>query len=307
MLNVLAITSPVFLLIGLGFAAVHAGLIEKTGMRPLGAFVISFALPALIFKALAQRPIAEIASPGYLLAYGGGSLIAYGLLFAFARRAGKPLTAAAIHALGGGISNSAFIGYPLVTLALGPVAAVAMALNMIVENLIMMPLALGLAESGGNGGGSRAGIVAGTALRLAKNPLIISICAGTAFSLLGVPLSGPFGKTLDLLAAASAPVALFTIGGTLAGLPVRGMLGDAGQIAFTKLIVHPAAVFAMLQLVPTPAPDLYKACVIFAGMPMAAIYPLLAQPYGRAEQSAAALALATVASFFTISVLLLIV
>ena len=154
----------------------------------------------------------------------------------------------------------------------------------------MMPLALGLAESGGNGGGSRAGIVAGTALRLAKNPLIISICAGTAFSLLGVPLSGPFGKTLDLLAAASAPVALFTIGGTLAGLPVRGMLGDAGQIAFTKLIVHPAAVF-----------------VIFAGMPMAAIYPLLAQPYGRAEQSAAALALATVASFFTISVLLLIV
>ena len=307
MLNVLAITSPVFFLIALGFAAVQMGLIEKSGMRPLGAFVITFALPALIFKSLAQRPIAEIASPGYLAAYGGGSLIAYFLLFALARRQGKPLTPAAIHALGGAASNSAFIGYPLVTLALGPVAAVAMALNMIVENLVMLPLALTLAESGTGGGGRMRDVLSGTALRLTKNPLIISICAGTALSLLGVSPSGPFAKALDLLAAASAPVALFTIGGTLAGLPVRGMLGDAAQITFAKLIVHPAAVFACLQLVPDPGPDLYKACVIFAGLPMAAIYPLLAQPYGRAEQSAAALALATTLSFVSISVLLLIV
>jgi malonate transporter and related proteins len=307
MLNVLAITSPVFLLIGLGYAAVRMGLIEKTAMRPLGAFVITFALPALIFKSLAQRPIAEIASAGYLAAYGGGSLIAYSLLFALARRQGKALTPAAIHALGGAISNSAFIGYPLVTLALGPVAAVSMALNMIIENLVMMPLALTLAESGTNGGGRLRDVISGTALRLVKNPLIISICAGTALSLLGVPPSGPFAKALDLLAAASAPVALFTIGGTLAGLPVRGMFGDAAQIAFAKLIVHPLAVFACLRMVPVLSPELYKACVIFAGMPMAAIYPLLAQPYGRAEQSAAALALATALSFVTISALLLMV
>jgi malonate transporter and related proteins len=78
-------------------------------------------------------------------------------------------------------------------------------------------------------------------------------------------------------------------------------------IAFAKLIVHPAAVFACLQFVPAPTPELYKACVIFAGMPIASVYPLLAQPYGRAEPAAAALALATTASFVTVSALLLMI
>ncbi len=307
MLNILAITSPVFLLIGLGYAAVQAKLMPGAGMRPLGAFVLTFALPALIFKSLALRPIAEIANVSYLAAYGGGSLIAYFLLFGLARWQGKTLTAGAILALGGAVSNSAFIGYPLVTLALGPVAAVAMALNMIVENMLMLPLVLALAESGIDGGGSLRDVALTTAARLLKSPLIIAICAGAGVSLAGLPLPGPLVRALDLLAAAAAPVALFAIGGTLAGLPIRGMLGGAAQIASVKLIVHPAAVFACLQLVPPLTPELGKASVLFAGLPMAAIYPLLAQPYGRAEQSAAALALTTALSFITISMLLAIV
>jgi predicted permease len=168
----------------------------------------------------------------------------------------------------------------------------------------MMPLALTLAESGANGGGRLRDIVSGTALRLLRNPLILAICGGAAMSLPGLPLPAPLLKALDLLAASSAPVALFVIGATLAGLPVRGVLGDAVQIALAKLIIHPLAVFACLLLVPPLAPDLSKAIVIFAALPMAAIYPLLAQPYGCAQQSAAALAIATVASFVTISVLL---
>ena len=85
-----------------------------------------------------------------------------------ARWQGKPLTAAgAVHALGGSISNSAFIGYPLVTLALGPVAVVAMALNMIVENILMMPLTLALAEAASRvAAGARS--AHGAALRLAQ-------------------------------------------------------------------------------------------------------------------------------------------
>jgi predicted permease len=304
MLNVLAIVSPVFLLIGLGYAAVRAGLMAGTGVRPLGAFVINFALPALIFASLARRSIAEIANLGYLAAYGGGSLIAYFLLFALARWQGKTLTEAAVHALGAAVSNSAFIGYPLVTLALGPVATLAMTLNMIVENMLMLPLMLVLAEAGKDGGDSPREIALGTALRVVKSPLIIAICAGAAVSLLGLPLPGPFAKALDLLGAAAAPVALFTIGGTLAEPPVRGMLGGAIQIASFKLLVHPAAVFACLQLVPALSPELSKAIVLFAALPMAAIYPLLAQPYGRGGQSAAALAVTTALSFLTISALL---
>ena len=41
-----------------------------------------------------------------------------------------------------------------------------------------------------------------------------------------------------------------------------------------------------------------------AAMPMMSIYPILALPYGFAERSAAALVLATVVSFATLSALL---
>jgi predicted permease len=111
-LNVLAITSPVFLLIALGYAAIEAGVMAKAAIRPLGAFVLTFALPALIFKSLALRPIAEIANAAYLAAYGGGSLIAYFLMLGLARTQGKSLTGGAIRALGAAVSNSAFIGCP---------------------------------------------------------------------------------------------------------------------------------------------------------------------------------------------------
>ena len=120
----------------------------------------------------------------------------------------------------------------------------------------------------------------------------------------GAALPEPLAKALGLLGGAAAPVALFVIGGTLAGLPVRGMPGGAIEVACFKLIVHPAAVFACLQFVPALTPELNKAILLFAALPMASIYPLLAQPYGRAEQSAAALAITTAASFVTVSALL---
>ena len=74
--DVLDITTPIFLLIGLGFAAVRFGLYARTALPPLGRFVITFCIPALLFQAISQRHLAEVANVGYLLAYAGGSLLA---------------------------------------------------------------------------------------------------------------------------------------------------------------------------------------------------------------------------------------
>ena len=58
----------------------------------------------------------------------------------------------------------------------------------------------------------------------------------------GSRLPAPLFKAVDMLALASAPVALFVIGGTLAGARVRGMFGDVAVITVGKLLLHPAAV-----------------------------------------------------------------
>ena len=69
MLDVLAITGPIYVVIALGYAAVRARLFRADDLRALGKFVLHFALPALLFTALARSPVASIIDPAYLAAY----------------------------------------------------------------------------------------------------------------------------------------------------------------------------------------------------------------------------------------------
>ena len=94
------------------------------------------------------------------------------------------------------------------------------------------------------------------------------------------------------------------IGGALVGLHVKGMRRDVCAIALGKLLLHPLAVGLMVWFVPPADPALRAAAVVFAGVPMLSIYPILAQKYGFEGFCAAALLLATVLSFATISGLL---
>ncbi len=307
MLDVLSITLPIFILIALGYVATRFGATSAADVRALGGFVLRFALPALIFKSLAQRPFAEIANGDYLLVYALGSLAAFAVAFAWAR-AWRPgdLAADAYQALGSSSSNSGFVGYPIALLVVGPPAAVALALCMAVENVIVIPLALTLAESAGHRGKSAPAIFAHILGRLARNPLIIGIALGAAASLSGIKLPTPIFRSVDMLALASGALALFTVGGSLVGLRLGGVVVDAARVVVGKLALHPLAVFAALTLTPHLDPQLRKAMLIYASAPMLGIYPLLGRSYGQEHIGAAALMAATALSFFTVSGLLLI-
>ncbi|MEP7183098.1 MAG: AEC family transporter [Betaproteobacteria bacterium] len=304
MLSILAITVPIYLMIGIGFLAGRLGMFSAADMRVLGRFVLNFALPALVFRALAQRPVAEILNGPFIAAYGGGSLLVLLGAFALARFVrGKPMPDSALIGMGAAFSNSGFVGYPIVLQWLGPPAAVALALCMLVENIVLLPLTLALAESGG---GAHAWHVAlaQSLRRLAVNPLILAIVAGFAVAIAGVTMPEPVMQTIGLLATASTAVALFVIGGSLVGLKVGGMLGDVALIAIGKLVVHPLAVLALLLVLPPVDPVLRAAGVAYASMPMLSIYPILAQKYGREGFCAAALLVTTLLSFATISAIL---
>jgi hypothetical protein len=303
-LAVLTITAPIFILIALGFISARIALLNPEQIRGMGAFVINFALPALVFKALADRSLGEVLNVPYLLAYALGSLTVFGLGFAISRWLRKEgLSASALSAMGMSVSNSGFIGYPIVAMALGPPAAVALALGMLVENLLMIPLALALAEAGTQGASPTLTVVRETARRLLKNPLIIAISLGLAISLLQVRLPIILATTVDMLAKASAPVALFVIGGVLYGVKTRGVLLDVGQIAVGKLLLHPLAVFASFWLLAPIDPQLLVAGVLFASTPVMSIYPILGQRFGLEGRSAAALVVSTCLAFFSISAL----
>ena len=244
MLEILTIILPIFLVIAIGYVSVRTGLIEQSILSGLGRFVLVIALPAMIIMALANTDLESIFQPAFFLVYGGGMLLCYLLMFLFARRVmGDDLALAGIKSFGASFPNSVFVGYALLLRAFDdpPVAALAMVL--MVENILMMPLLLSVLEIGSKGRSGGWGDTAATLLRtLATNPIIIAIVIGTTLAVLDVSLPSIVSGSLGMLGNASAGVALFFIGGTLAGVTVLGNSSDIAQITAFKLIVHPLIV-----------------------------------------------------------------
>ncbi len=305
MQRILSVTAPIFMLIGIGFVATRAQLVTREQIRGMGSFVITLALPALIIKGLAERPFHEIVNIEFLLAYAAGSLASFGLgFFVFHKRLKQDISSSAMAGLGMSASNSGFIGYPVAAMVVGPSAALGVAMAIMVETIVIIPMAQALAETGQHSGAPRRVVLLRTARRLTRSPLIIAIATGLALSLLGLRLPLIGTQVIDMLAGASAPVALFVIGGTLYGLKARGLMADITQIAIGKLIAHPIAIFLAFLLVPNMDPGLKTAGLVFASAPMLSIYPILGQRFGLEERCAAALLVSTVLSFATISLLL---
>ena len=149
MLAILGITAPIFILVGIGFLACRSELISREQAAGMGRFVITFALPALVIKALIDQPLEQVLNWNYLCAYGLGSLASFALGYGISRRVrGDSLSGSALAGLGSSVSNSGFVGYPIVVMVVGSPAAVALALGMMIENLLMIPLALTLTELG---------------------------------------------------------------------------------------------------------------------------------------------------------------
>lgn len=305
MLAILSTTIPIFLIIALGYLSVRLDYFPKAHVRLLGMFVIKVAMPALLLKAFTQRSFSETFEVRYLAAYGLGSAATFAVGLLLSRQVGKrDLASAAMNALGMSASNTGFIGYPIALQLLGPVASIGLALNMLVENLLVIPLALVLAEKGSADGEPALRLLLRTLVKVLTNPLILFILIGFFMSLLDRTLPGPLLRTVDILAMAAAPVSLFTIGGTLVGLKMRGMAADVLQVVVGKLLLHPLAVFCALLLFPLLDAQLRMAAVTFACAPMLSIYPLLGQKYGKEEVCAAALMAATTVSFLSITMVL---
>jgi malonate transporter len=178
----------------------------------------------LLFRALSQKPVTEIANPAYIAVYLAGTLSMVVLGYLVVRKLfGRERMTAAISAMGMSCPNSGFVGFPIMLLTFPSIAGTVLALNMFVENVFIIPLA---ADARGTRQGAGGPSVAGAGKRsgrLALNPLVIGLLAGLLFSLTGLQLPGPVAKSVDLFAQSSAALSLFVIGGMLVGLPMTGL------------------------------------------------------------------------------------
>lgn len=302
LLDILTIIAPIFIVVGTGYLAVLKNIIARDGVRFLASFVVNFAVPALLFKSISERNIDEVLHPDFLLVYGLGSFATFIiLLFAARKLLAENLTASSMYGLGGSLSNSLMIGYPIASGLLGQAAVVPFALALLVENFLIMPLSLALADIGRNRGKGFFNILQGVFPTILKNPIILAILTGLLFSLFKINMPAFALNVVDLFSRTVAGVGLFVIGGMLVGFKYRGRVREVSLIAFGKLFLHPLMVLVLFLFFPAMDAQLKTAGVILASVPMFGIFAVIGQRYGMGDICAAAQVPATVISFISIT------
>ena len=260
----------------------------------MNTFVLFFALPGMLFSFSAATPIAQLMDASVAAVYLFSAVVMVAIATGVARRRALNWNDAAFGALVATFPNSGFVGVPLLVALLGHAAAapaiVALTIDMVLTSSFCIALSqLGRKElQGTTDAGSARRPLAHAARSMLVNPLPWAIALGSLSSVAGVALPAWLKQTVDMLAAAASPVALFALGAALARSQVktarsRAELRDTLGVAAAKLVVHPLLVLAVGQAaIAAGAPlDPFAAAVLVlvAALPSASNVPMLGERF----------------------------
>ncbi len=300
MVEIFLKTLPFFALIGLGYGAGVTRFFTPEATAWLTKFVFYFALSAMLFRFSANLSFAEIFDPRFLVAYLWATAFVYGIATAVAFIRGLSVEEAAIEAQCAVIGNVGFLGIPMLVMLLGE-GAIVPVMQVLAVDLIVFGSLIVILITGGRDGRVQWAILKTVGLGLLKNPMIVSICVGLAWSAAQLPIPAPLNDFMAILGAAATPGALFAIGASLASKSAE-RVSVALWLSTAKLVLHPAAV-ALSALVLFPvAPYAAGVMIAAAALPVAGNVYILAQHYGVAPQRvSASILISTAFSIATVS------
>lgn len=248
--GIFAVTFPFFALVLCGYLAARSRLLPLDAVPGLNMFVLYFALPCMLYRFGSTTPLMQLFNPVVAVLWLLSGALIVGATAWRARRLGAGWPDAAMGALVAAFPNSGFMGVPLILALLGEGGVGPVMATLLLDLVVTTSLCIGLAHLGPSGGGDHGAAQAvGRALKgMLRNPMPWSILLGAAAGAVGLQLWAPVGKTVQLLADAASPVALFTIGAVLARsqmnqheqVPARGV----GHVVLHDQLQWPAQVAA---------------------------------------------------------------
>ncbi len=306
MLTVLEVTLPVFALVFCGWIAARRGLMSEPAVEGINAFVFWFALPAMLYRAVAGHPVSTLLDARYIGAYLLAAAVVFAGAHAVARASGRDPAHRVAFAFASAHGNIGYLGLPLLAQLGGAslMPALVMAIVADIAVVIVGSIVLfELARSGRGADGADAPLAArlrGALGGLLRTPLILGIAAGLAASTTGATLPGPVDTFVGMLAQAAGPCALFAIGASLGGRRVV-LDRDVGALLVAKLVAHPVLVGAAMWGFGAP-PELAAVGVLAAALPTASNTFILSQRYGVDTRAiGAAIVVGTFAAAATVS------
>ncbi len=270
---------PVFAVIVTGWLAGWLGYVSRSLADGLVHFAYNVAMPALLFITIAQEPARNLLEWRFLMAFGGGSVICFALVFLAVRIVwGRGLASSTIQGMAAAMTNTGFVALPILHSIYGQPAVLPAAIATVFVAAVMFPASVILLESerGSPQGSSGRSVV--LARQIALNPMVLSTLLGLAWAIAGWPVPAPIAAYLNIFAAALTPCALFAIGLGLSVEAVRSKLAASLALTAVKLVIMPLVVYG-LCVVSGLNPLYTIAAVVCAAVPTAKTVFILAGEY----------------------------
>jgi malonate transporter len=302
MLSILNLALPFFGVIFIGFACGKWRRIPDAGLEWMNFFILYVALPALFFRILSRTPLEQLAQIDFV----GATVLASASAFTIAYIVGLVLRRgnlgeATIAAVAGGFGNVGYMGPGLSLAAIGPEAAVPVALIFSFDALLIFTLVpLLMAFSGSSTGLGRA--LRDVATSIFLNPLLIAAALGVGAAALKWEPPEAVDRLLQFLYTSAAPCALFALGVTVALRPLERMPWEVPLLAAVKLVVHPILVLMLLGWLGPFSEVWVDTAVLMAALPPALSAYVFARQYDVwIEQASSAVLIGTLASVATLT------
>ena len=286
MSSLLDVIIPVFLIISFGYCTVWVRLFSIDTIDGLMKFTQNFAIPVLLFNAIAKVDLANIfnfnlffsfyvgATAGFLIGFLGSHYIF-----------NRPLEDSVAIGFCCLFSNTVMLGLPITERAYGTDA---LQHNFAIVSIhapfcyflgiTVMELIKSTEKSI-----SKKGIIILKAMF--SNALVVGIVLGFLVNICGVNLAKSFQASVDMITAVALPAALFGMGGILYQYRPEGDAGPIIMICAVSLIIHPAIVWIFGSQLNLNDAQL-RSVVITAAMAPGINTYVFANMYGKAKRVA---------------------
>ncbi len=278
---------PVFLVIGAGYAATRSGYFQDKHIDGLMKFTQGFAIPCLLFLAIANLDLSASFDPRLLASF----YVAAGLCFSIGmigarlifHRDWEDCVAIGFCCL---FSNSVLLGLPITERAYGPENLTGNYAIIAFHSPFCYFAGITAMEIIRNRGSSKGRMARAVLSAMFKNALIIGIMLGFIVNLFGLVIPAVADEALDMITRAALPGALFALGGVLVKYKPEGDLRTIAFVCGVSLILHPSLVWSFGTTLSLPQ-DLFRSAVLNAAMAPGFNAYIFANMYGRAKRVAA--------------------
>jgi predicted permease len=277
---------PVFLIIGFGYCAVWARLFSIDTIDGLMKFSQNFAIPVLLFNAIAKVDLVNIfdlnlffsfyigATAGFLIGFLGSHY-----LF------NRPLEDSVAIGFCCLFSNTVMLGLPITERAYG--------LDALQHNFAIVSIhapfcyflgitVMELIKSTEKSISKKSMIIFKA---MFSNALVVGIVLGFFVNISGINLAKSIQASIDMITAVALPAALFGMGGILYQYRPEGDIGPIIMICIVSLLIHPAIVWITGSNLALSDMQLRSAVITAAMAPGINTY-VFANMYGRAKRVA---------------------